>query len=387
LSLAVVGGVLLLARFVDALADPLIGHFADRTGGLRRRRWIVLSAPLLLLTAWLLLVPPITPSAAYLLVVSIAMYFAWSALTVPYLAYGLEISPDYHQRSRIASAREAFGLVGTVMALTLPLFWQDEAQPLRPLAIALLIALPCALIALWQLPEHPPLRRRAPLSLKRGSVILRRNRPFRLLLSAFFINSLANTLPATLFLLYVQHVLQADERAAGLCLLIYFGAALLGIPLWLKLAGKYGKHRIWRTTLLANAVLFTPALFLGPADLALFMAISALTGFFLGADLVLPSAMQADVVDADTATGGEARAGLYTALWTMTTKLAGAFTVGLALPLLDWLGLAILPLLYAGLPVLLKLVSARILATYQLDAVIQQGLQARISHRLQARSG
>lgn len=382
LSLGTIGIVLLVARLFDAFADPLIGTWADRTTGLRRRRWLLASTPLLLLFAWLLLVPLYTPTPLTLLLASCGLYISWSALTVPYLAYGLELSPDYHERARLAAAREGFGLVGTVLALLLPLLWTHASQPLLPLALALSILLPLCLWILWRLPEAPPLRRHQPLSLKRGLVLLRRNQPFRTLIGAYFVNALANTLPATLFLLFVSRTLQADERSAGLCLLIYFAAALIGIPLWLALAKRLGKHRSWQWALGLNCLFFFPALWLGPGDIWLFTIICVLTGLCLGADLVLPSAMQADVVDADTATGGENRAGLYTALWTMATKLAGAATVGLALPLLDFSGNDILPWLYAGLPVALKLLAIFLLARYALDAVIQSQLQTRIRRRL-----
>jgi glycoside/pentoside/hexuronide:cation symporter, GPH family len=382
LPLATIGVVLLIARLCDALADPLIGSLADRTPGRRRRRWLLASAPALGLLSWLMLVPPFIPTPLTLLLLSCALYIAWSALTVPYLAYGLELSADYHQRARLAAAREGFGLLGTVLALLLPLLWPTPEQPLLSIAFAFSLLLPLSIWLIWQLPEQPPLRRRQPLSFKRSCVLLRRNQPFRTLISAYFINALANTLPATLFLLFVAQILQADERSAGLCLLIYFAAALVAIPLWLWLARRYGKHRSWQIALLLNCLFFLPALWLSAGDVHLFMIVCVLTGLCLGADLVLPSAMQADVVDADTARGGENRAGLYTALWTMATKLAGAATVGLALPLLDRFGNGLLPWLYAGLPVFLKFLAIALLLRYGLDSVIQQQLQLRINRRL-----
>ena len=52
----------------------------------------------------------------------------------------------------------------------------------------------------------------------------------------------------------------------------------------------------------------------------------------LGADLVLPPALQADVVDFDRLRSGQARAGLFFALWSMSTKLALALAVGITFP-------------------------------------------------------
>jgi GPH family glycoside/pentoside/hexuronide:cation symporter len=45
LPLALVGAVLLLTRFADALIDPLLGQWSDRLGN--RRRLILIALPLL----------------------------------------------------------------------------------------------------------------------------------------------------------------------------------------------------------------------------------------------------------------------------------------------------------------------------------------------------
>ncbi len=64
-----------------------------------------------------------------------------------------------------------------------------------------------------------------------------------------------------------------------------------------------------------------------------------LTGFALGADLMLPPSIQADVVDVDTAASGEQRSGLYFRALALAQKAALALAVGIAFPLLAWSGL------------------------------------------------
>ena len=66
-----------------------------------------------------------------------------------------------------------------------------------------------------------------------------------------------------------------------------------------------------------------------------------LTGVSLGADLVLPSSMQADVVDLDTLESGSQRTGLYFAIWGMVTEAgAGGRRRHRLSPLLDVAGFA-----------------------------------------------
>ena len=109
-----------------------------------------------------------------------------------------------------------------------------------------------------------------------------------------------------------------------------------------------------------------------------FAVISVLTGLALGADLSLPPAIQADVVELDTLRTGAARAGLFFAIWQVATKAALALSSGLALIALDRAGfeagpgngafaLTALAVLYAGSPILLKLGAVALMWGFPLD--------------------
>uniref|UniRef100_UPI0032B1D65F MFS transporter n=1 Tax=uncultured Abyssibacter sp. TaxID=2320202 RepID=UPI0032B1D65F len=98
----------------------------------------------------------------------------------------------------------------------------------------------------------------------------------------------------------------------------------------------------------------------------------------LGVDQAIPASMQADVIDEDTAAGGGGRAGLYFGLWGLATKLAIALGVGLAFPVLELAGfdaridndataLWTLSLLYAVLPVIIKLCVVPVVWNFPLD--------------------
>ncbi|BCX82471.1 hypothetical protein MIT9_P2057 [Methylomarinovum caldicuralii] len=226
-----------------------------------------------------------------------------------------------------------------------------------------------------------------------GLRLLGANRPLRLLLIAY----LANGLPATLFLLFVGERLQNPE-ATGPLLILYFGAGVAALPAWLWLSRRIGKHRAWAVSMGLAALSFVPVPWLGPEDFWIFTVTVALTGLTLGADMTLPTAMQADVVDVDTAGGGGGRAGLLFGIWGMATKLALALAVGIAFPLLGLAGydptlqaqphaaLTGLGFLYAGLPVLLKLPCILIAWRFPLDAAAQARLQTQI-HRQYDRGG
>jgi GPH family glycoside/pentoside/hexuronide:cation symporter len=117
---------------------------------------------------------------------------------------------------------------------------------------------------------------------------------------AFFLNGLANGIPATLFLYFVSDRLGLPD-ARGPLLFFYFLCAIAGVPLATWVARRFGKHRAWCYAMLVACAAFAPAPLLPEGSLVAFAIICAITGVLLGFDLVLPPAIQADVIDVDTA--------------------------------------------------------------------------------------
>lgn len=398
LPIAVVGYVLLAVRLMDAVSDPLAGWLADRyrPGFGRRRLWLAASAPLIALSAWFVLVPPASAGAGYLLVWAGLLSLAWTAAQVPYGAWGAELSRSYAGRTRVAAFRESATVLGTLLALLIPALAQQRGGDARAglAALGLLIALGlplAAAVAVWRTPE-PLERSRNALLWREGLDGILSNRPFRRLVAAFFINSFANGLPATLFLFFVTERLGSRD-AAGPLLVLYFLCGVLGVPFWLWLAARTSKHRAWAWGMVLAVICFAGAVFLREGDIFGFGIVCVLTGLALGADVVLPASIQADVIDVDTAQTGAERAGLYLGLWALATKIAFAGAVGLAFPLLSAAGfdpaagvrtpggLVMLGLLYAGLPSLLKLGAIALVWNFPLDHAAMGDVAARIASR------
>ncbi len=400
LGLSLVGTLLLVARLWDVVTDPLVGILCDRPAGRfgRRKLWILAGLPLAMLGTAFLFMPGDGVGAGYLLGWTMLLYLGATMIQIPYQAWGAELSGDYHQRTRISGWREAAAVFGTLLAAALPAaIGGDTPGDLRHgialLGIVILILLPlCVAIALLRVAE--PAQHTARVALTRAALKAAwRNGPFRRLLLAWLLNGVANGLPATLVLLYVTHVLQAPALA-GAVLLIYFGAGIAAVPLWLRLATRYGKHRVWIGAMLWNCLVFAFVPLLGAGDAPLFLAISLLTGLCLGADLALPPAMQADVIDLDTARTRQQRAGFFFAFWGMATKLALAAAVGLSFPLLDLAGfvpgaaansssaLFALAALYAWAPVAFKLAAIAVMWRYPITAARQRRLRAVIERRI-----
>jgi len=409
LGLSAVGTLLVLARLWDVATDPLIGVLSDRVATRfgRRRPWVVAGTPVVMLAVWHLFVPPDGAGPAHLLVWSLLLYVGWTMMILPLSAWGAELSPDYHERSRISAFREGFVVIGTLAALAVPAALgyvdADEAGPaLRVVAIMVVVLLPLCVAALVLRTPEPPRVRRERVSLRQGIAVLARNAPMRRLVSAYLLNGVANGLPATLFLLFVANVLEESDKA-GVLLFVYFLSGIVAVPVWVRLSYRFGKHRVWSGAMIWACVVFVWVPLLGPGDLWLFAAVCVLTGVSLGADLVLPASMQADVVDLDTLETGEQRTGVFFAIWGMVTKLALAGAVGLAFPLLDLAGfedgarnsataLFALSGLYALAPVIFKAAAIVLMVGYPITAERQADVRRRIesesaSHSASAAAG
>jgi Na+/melibiose symporter-like transporter len=284
-----VGVVLLLARLWDVVTDPVIGSLSDRltTRLGRRRPWLLAGAPLVMASAGFLFLPG--PGAGWggLLIWTMALYLGATMIMLPYTAWGAELSSDYDERSRIAGWREGLVVVGTLLAAGLPaVVGAERAVALEVIAWSLWIVLPlCLIIAVRFVPESPPAPQ-ARLAWRQGLRVVWRNGPFRRLIAAYFLNGIANGLPATLFLLYVERVLEAPGWT-GVLLFVYFLCGIAAIPLWLRLSRHWGKHRTWVGAMLWAALVFAFVPLLGPGDQLWFLAVCVLTGVSLGADLTL----------------------------------------------------------------------------------------------------
>lgn len=393
LDLAAVGAVLLVARLFDMAIDPLMGEIGDRvrTPWGQRRPWLVLGAPLLLFASWKLFMPAEGAGIGYLLLWSCLAYIAWTALLLTYAAWGAELTGAYHERSRVTGVREGFVIGGILLAASLPTLAgvpPESREALALVFLSMLVLLPLTLVLLLATVREGPPVRQAELPFIQGVKLAWANRPFRRLILAFFLNGIANGLPATLFLLFVRHIL-GPEVDAGPLLLLYFVSGMVAVPGWLWLSWRIGKHRAWAASMLWACAMFVWALFLGPGDTMAFAVICVLSGASLGADLAIPASMQADVIDLDRVLSGRRRTAFFFALWSMASKLALAMAVGIAFPVLGAIGFSAegtnpppallgLALLYAFLPVLFKLAATALVWRFELDAGRQKELRAQI---------
>jgi Na+/melibiose symporter-like transporter len=368
IPLATLGALLLGARLLDAVADPWIGRWVDRwfsRSALRVLVAAVASAVVLAIGFRALFFPAVEGVAALLwwcggmLAVT---YLSYSVLSVVHQAWGARLGGGEGQRARIVSWREGLALVGVLVASVLP---SVAGLGVSSVVFAVLLAIGVMLLA--RAPR--PVVHRGP-GVAPPMTLPLYTPAFRRLLLIYLVNGIASAVPATLVLFFIRDRLQA-QAFEPLFLASYFAAGALSMPLWLRLVERVGLARSWLAGMALAIVTFVWAALLGEGDVVAYTAVCIASGIALGADLALPGAMLAGVIQRAGHSGR--LEGAYFGWWNFATKLNLALAAGIALPLLAAFGytpgardpeaLSALTIAYCLLPIALKLVAAGLLAT------------------------
>jgi GPH family glycoside/pentoside/hexuronide:cation symporter len=393
--LAPLGLMLLAVRAADAFIDPWLGRqidlgFSRPHAGLRALAW--LAALVLALSFGGLFFPPWREPGALLLWGGLMLALcslAYSGLTVLHQAWGARWGGDAAQRTRIVAWREGCALAGVLAASVLPGMaglassWAALSAGLV-LGLALLLRQPwpqpgvaaptAALTAALTAAPTPTLTPTPPPAAARTSPWAPLRHPgLRRLLLLYALNGVASALPTTLVLFFIRDRLQAEAAAPAL-LALYFAAGALSLPLWVRVVRRVGLLRAWGLGMGLALLGFVGAIGLGAGDVWAFAAICALCGLALGADLSVPSALLAGLLQHS---GEQGRSeGAWFGWWQLVTKLNLALAAGLGLPLLGWLGyqagtpdpagLSPLGLAYALLPCVLKALALGLLWRFSL---------------------
>ncbi len=368
IPLATLGALLLGARLLDAVADPWIGRLVDRwfTQSLARvLAAAALAAVVLALGFHGLFFPPVQGAGALLVWCAALLavtYLSYSVLSVLHQAWGARLGGDEVQRARIVSWREGQSLLGVLVASVLP-----TVAGLSVVSAVFALTLGAA----WLLLRRAP----APAIAAAGSAERSQAGPlatpgFRRLLLIYLVNGVASAVPATLVLFFVRDKLQA-QAFEPLFLASYFAAGALSMPLWTRAVVRFGLARSWLVGMALAVATFAWATLLGAGDVAAYTAVCVASGVALGADLTLPGAMLAGVIQ--RAGHAQRLEGAYFGWWNFATKLNLALAAGIALPLLgafgyapgsrDGAALQALTLAYCLLPCVLKLAAAGLLWT------------------------
>lgn len=374
ISIGLIGGVLLVIRLIDALQDPLIGYISDKTGN---RRPTVIYAGCIILTlgmAGLLFGCPYPAlSTTWFALFMILATTGFSILTININMLGGFWKENSHQRVRISSWRESFGLLGLLIAALLPTLLQnwfsDRFSYSIMFVVFVFLMIPAFILFRIFLKsfqvEYRVLPVSQPSSFALFSALARDNRLFFLIC---FLSYLAASIPSVLVLFFIRDYLAA-ETLSGAFLALYFISGVIFMGSWVKLSVRFGSYTAWIFSMILSICAFVGAVFLSPGDLSAYAVICILSGIALGADLALPPALIAGRLYTNDQKN---QATQYYAVLSFLPKVAMAFAAGFCFLVLDQIGfqagrhnsetaLNTLLVVYAIAPCVLKALSAGLL--------------------------
>jgi GPH family glycoside/pentoside/hexuronide:cation symporter len=345
ISAATVGVIFLLAKVIDVIITPLWGIVMDKypTRWGRRRPWLVLSVPFLMLAVYMLFNPPDMVSSTYLIIWLVAIYIAWDAWTISHTAWALEMSGDYDQRSRITGLLQIMIMIGGVLVSVIPavmerLWGSSYDVKITAISFFIMLMLPLTVIlCLMSMPERPVAQTPPRIGFKKGLHIIFTNAALIRLLLTNALLTFSTYYVQGLFVYYVSYTLGLDNWVGFLLVFLLMGG-LLCVPVWIKLSVTFSKHRAVQVAMLVGGI--APLLLLVlPADNVLLACLAFLIiGVNSSANEFLPRTMMADVCDHDNIQSGSERMGLYYSLLILSSKLAGGVGIFLGFSFLGVFG-------------------------------------------------
>lgn len=386
-SATFIGLVFMVSRIWDAVLDPLMGLVSDeyKIFGYRRKFWFLACLPLGICS---ILIVSANGKMEFALL-AFLFFLMWTALVVPYEALGAEWDLHENERLRVFSFREGGLILGTLTAAALPAIYESatsstfDAAAAKGLMLIYVFLLVIALVwcALRVKEGRTNNRERARSSFKESVQECAKNRPFVNLAISSALHSLAAALPAVLVLFFVETVIESDKGSIFLC--AYFLSGVVFLPLWNYLS-KYASHkRLVQIAMIVQSVSFSLVAFLPAGAEVAFAVLVILSGVGYGGVLALFSALLVSCVDHGEKATGARNEGRYIGLWSVIKKGAIALGSGIALVGLGLSGhvagsveqseavVLMLRVLYAGVPLVLILLSVKFLSYFDLPQSVE----------------
>ena len=333
---ALAGTLIFAVRIYDIFADPTMGMVSDRTDSRmgRRRPWMLAGAVLSTVGCIALFTVPAvitsggsTAIGAWVLGALLAYFTGYTMFNVPYMAMPAEMTDNYHQRTRLMSARVFFvavsGLLGVSVApLLIEHFGKTRAAYSWTAtllgAVSLAAMLGCVIGTAKARATHRSAQR---VPLPEQLRLALRNKPFAKLILAKLLLLLAMSSTTTSMFYFATHVLHRELSTVAQFGLFQTTGMLLSLPLWMILAKRFSKHHLFMVCCAANAVILLSWLLATPSEATVILLLrSFLIGCAAGGALLMGQALLPDTMEYDFLRSGLRREGAYSGVYSMVEK-------------------------------------------------------------------
>jgi len=349
---ALVGLLGALPRLTDAFTDPLMGYISDntRTRWGRRRPFIfggAIAAGLLFALLWQL--PGDKSETFYFvwfLAGSILFYMGYTVFATPWVALGYELTPDYHERTRLMGTQNFIGQLAYVVSpwflwiMNSGKFFPDQVSGAAGLAVVVaLVAMGLGLLPAIVLRERmkdvaaeeggEPVRsfKENMAEFFRGFGVTMSNGPFLKLCLATFLVFNGFILISSFQYYVIIYFVAGGDQTAGAKYAGWAGTigaictfAVVAFVTWLST--RIGKRHAFFVSIGLSIVGYGLKWVCYNPDIPYLVILPApLMAFGLGGLFTLVPSMIADVVDTDELKTHERREGMFGSIFWWMVKL------------------------------------------------------------------
>ena len=322
--------IMLIYTFIDAADNLVYGYLSDRTRSKwgRRRPWLVIGTPLLVLGLILFFTPPAGLEANALYIYAMLFYIFTgtldSVINANYGALFPELFTTDATRAKANALRQAFHLVALIISIALtPVVVDKLGWSMTAIVYGLLGGAVIIYMALTS-HEKPVTEEEKKPQLWDSVKTLLVNKKFWIagITNAFY--SAGMSLVMAGLPIYAKYTLGISSGQQS----ILFGGVLLvaigAVALWANWVKKYDLVKVWRFAIGTLAFTYIPLYFANSFYAAL--ACAMLVGFGFAGVITTMDLIQARIMDEDQAKHNVRREGIISNALGFMNRLNGLFT-------------------------------------------------------------
>ena len=322
--------ILFYYTFIDALDNPIYGFLSDRTRTRwgRRRPWLVIGAPLLVLGLIAFYSTPGFLAGDALFAYAMLFYILTgtidSVINANYGALFPELFRTDASRATTNAMRQAFQLVAMIISIALtPMVTKAIGYPMTALVYGILGGVVILYMAFTAKETEVHVDEKRPglwSSLK--DLFASRNFWMVGFTNAFYSAAMSLVLAALPF--FVKYTLKLDEGQSTILFAAVLIIAIACVAVWVRLVRKFTLMKTWKAALAVLAVAFIPLYFAN--SLVSAVVGSALVGFGFAGVITTMDLVGARVIDEDTQKHHLRREGIISNALGFMNRLNGLFT-------------------------------------------------------------
>jgi glycoside/pentoside/hexuronide:cation symporter, GPH family len=347
MSAGLAGLTLGVGKVWDAVNDPIVGVYSDRTKHKWGRRlpwlyWGAIPFGLTFLMQWVVPFQHEWWLFGFYVLASVLFNSFYTIVNLPYTAMTAELTQDYDERTSLSSFRFMFSIGGSIVSLIIALVIfgivkNPAIQYFSLAAVIGLIAIATLLWCIWGTKRRAIAVERlrlentveAEIPIREQLAIALQNRPFLFVIGLYLCSWFAVQNTVAFIPFYAKNYMGLNNQAYTLVLIAVQVTALLMLSVWRWASARIGKKAVY---MIGNALWMVAELglfLLKPGQTGLLYALGIIIGMGVSTAYLIPWSMIPDVIELDELRTGQRREGMFYSFMVLLQKMVLALALAI----------------------------------------------------------